>query len=53
LDFNCDGYYDGALSARARGALPFVFTFIRTERKPTFRNTSKARALRDHPAEAK
>ena len=40
-------------TAGARGVLPFVFTFIRTERKPTFRNTSKARALRDHPAEAK
>ena len=30
FDFNCDGYYDGALSAGARGGLPFVFTFIRT-----------------------
>ena len=26
----CDGHYDGALSAGARGVLPFVFTFIRT-----------------------
>ena len=36
LDFNCDGHYDGALSAGARGVLPFVFTFIRTaDQKPT------------------
>ena len=36
LDFNCDGYYDGALSAGARGVLPFVFTFIRTVRARDF-----------------
>jgi hypothetical protein len=30
LDFNCDGYYDGELYRRARGALPFVFTLIET-----------------------
>ena len=54
LDFNCGGYYNGyydrSLSRRARGVLPFVFTFIRRRRTwATMGDPEHCREMDDSP----